>query len=390
MRAVALLCILPLLAAVGQEAGPEVVPVFEAGQGGYASYRIPCLVATAKGTLLAVAEARKTGKSDWDAIDLLYRRSTDGGKTWDAPRKLVEHKDPGPRNPAALKNKKNSPDERTYNNPVLIVAKDGRIHAVTCIEYARCFHQVSDDDGKTFSAPVEITATFETFVGDYPWKVLATGPGHGIQLSTGRLLVPVWLSKTGDERGGDHRPSCIATIYSEDAGKTWQRGDVIVDNPALANPSECVAVELSDGRVLLNIRNEEKALRRAVAYSKDGATGWTKPALDDNLRDPTCMASLLRLPPAKAGEKPRLLFCNPDEKVEEGKRPGRKNLTLRLSQDDGKTWPVARVLDAGPSAYSDLARGPDGTLYCLYEKNADGKSSLVLARFTERWLTGGE
>jgi len=151
----------------------------------------------------------------------------------------------------------------------------------------------STDDAATFSKPVDITGTFERCRDEYEWKVIATGPGHGTQLDNGRLIVPVWLS---DGTGGHaHRPSIVSVIYSDDHAKTWQRGDVVVRHPELKNPSETLAVQLSDGRVMLNIRNESSEHRRAVSYSNNGATGWTAPVFHNELVEPVCMGSMTRL-----------------------------------------------------------------------------------------------
>ncbi|MFO0808555.1 MAG: sialidase family protein [Gemmataceae bacterium] len=373
----------------------EQTALFEAGQGGYAMYRIPGLVVTPKGTLLAYCEARKTS-GDWAKIDIMMRRSADGGRSWEPMRKVVELKGTFTKNEVALAKRIGKPDEITVNNPVAIPdATTGAVHFLYCVEYARCFYQRSDDDGKTFGEPVEITATFDRFRPEYAWKVLATGPGHGIQLASGRLLVPVWLS-TGTG-GGAHRPSVVSTITSDDHGATWQRGEVVAnETDPLVNPNETTAAQLADGRVMLNIRHESPSHRRAVAFSADGATRWTRPAFDEQLKEPICFASLCRL---AAGGKSRLLFANPDnlDRAAGPAKPGqgrdRKNLTIRLSEDDGKTWAKSRVLEPGTSGYSDLAALPDGTVCCLYERGGiDGKAAtqtktLTLARFGLDWLT---
>jgi sialidase-1 len=153
---------------------------------------------------------------------------------------------------------------------------------------------------------------------------------------------------------------------------------------------------------MLNMRSESKANRRAVAFSPDGSTRWTRPVFDEQLKEPICMASLCRLSERGKQDRDRLLFANPDNLLRNGKEgaPGtmrdRKNLTVKLSYDEGKTWPVARVLEPGTSAYSDLAVGPDGTIYCLYERGStDGKDhfatrALTLARFNLEWLSNGK
>jgi sialidase-1 len=390
--------------APGADAAKPVIDktdLFEAGKGGYALYRIPGLVVTAKGTLLAYCEARKNAGGDWGDIDILMRRGTEGGQTWDEPRKVVRLEGTFERNPAAVAQKLGKEGEITVNNPVAVADRDGTVHFLYCVEYGRCFYQRSDDDGKSFGKPVEITATFEEFRKDYDWKVFATGPAHGIQLTSGRLLVPVWLSRgTG---GHAHRPSVVSTIFSDDGGKTWKRGDIVAnETDPLTNPNETVAVQLADGRVMLNIRSESEKHRRAVAFSKDGATGWTKPAFHEDLPEPICMASVVRLSLASTSDRNRLLFANPNNLERGGgeAKPGqgrdRKKLSVRLSYDEGETWKVLKELEPSWSGYSDLAVGPDGTVYCFYERGSgDDKSSvrtrfLTVARFNLEYLTDGK
>jgi sialidase-1 len=251
----------------------------------------------------------------------------------------------------------------------------------------------SDDDGKTFSKPTEITATFEKFRPEYQWKVIATGPGHGIRLTSSRLLVPVWLSlSTG---GNAHHPSCVATIYSDDDGKTWNRGDIVAKNTAdTPDPNETTAAQLSDGRVMLNMRSESPKNRRLVSTSPNGSTGWSKPEYDEGLFEPICFASLLALP----GDGNRVLFANPDSSTTVATKPGhkpRRNLTVRLSNDGGMHWPIAKVLEPGIAGYCDLAAGSEGTIYCLYERGGLKDQMyhtqyLCLAKFTVNWLTSSD
>ena len=123
----------------------------------YQLYHIPGIVVTAKGTVLAWCEARKraAGVSDWDDIRILFRRSTDEGKTWSAPQSVASVDGPKAKNPFALKMKNVDPNDVTYNNPVLIADKDGTVHMLFCLEYERCFYQRSEDDGLTWSKPVD-------------------------------------------------------------------------------------------------------------------------------------------------------------------------------------------------------------------------------------------
>jgi len=361
----------------------------------YNIYHIPGIVVTAKGTVLAWCEARKrpAGVSDWDDIRILLRRSTDDGKTWSAPQSIAHVEGPKRKNPFALRMKNVDPADVTYNNPVLIADQDGTVHMLFCLEYERCFYQRSEDDGLTWSTPVEITTAFDAFKKDYAWKVLATGPNHSIQLKTGRLIVPVWLS-TG-EGGNAHRPSVTATLYSDDQGQTWKAGDIAVPcTDEWINPNETVAIELNDGRVMLNVRSESKTHRRLITTSPDGATNWSTPKFDDTLIEPICMAGIVRYD--HAGQR-LILFSNPhnleggrEGQPEPGKSRARKNLSIKLSRDEAHTWPVNKLLEDGPSMYSDLAVTPTGTILCFYGRGkAPGfaGSSLTLARFNLEWLT---
>ena len=391
--AVALAAILSAGSATAAEV--EKTDLFEAATDGYAAYRIPGIAVTANGVVLAYCEARKTN-GDWAAIDVMLRRSIDGGKTWE-PRRQIAHFGPKvTKNSVAFALKKVKAEDVTVNNPVMIADNSpGVVHFLYCVEYARCFYCRSADDGKSFTDPVEITATFDKFRPEYPWTVIATGPAHGVQLKSGRLVVPVWLS-TGTG-GGAHRPSVTSTVFSDDGGKTWTRGEVALpDTPEFINPNETVVVELSDGRVMLNARTESKAHRRAVTISPDGAIGWTSPKFQPELLEPICMGSLVRAPGKPGG----LLFANPDtlEKTGKAANPGqgrdRKNLTVQYSPDDGKTWPVKRVLEPGHSGYSDLAVAADGAVLCFYERGTTDNQprtatkALTVARFPLEWVTG--
>lgn len=383
----------------------EKLDLFTVGEDpAYNIYHIPGIVVTAKGTVLAWCEARKrpAGVSDWDDIRILLRRSTDDGKTWSAPKSIADVPGPKTKNPFALAMKNVDPTDVTYNNPVLIADKDGTVHMLFCLEYMRVFYQRSTDDGLTWSTPSEITSAFDGFKKNYDWKVLATGPNHSIQLKNGRLVVPVWLS-TGTG-GNAHRPSVTATVYSDDQGKTWKAGDIAVPDTAdWINPNETVAIELADGSVMLNVRSESKAHRRLVTVSKDGATGWSTPRFDDALLEPICMGGIVRYSLAETGGKNRILFSNPDNlskakgKEEPGKNRDRKNVSVKLSYDEGQTWPVNKSIEPGPSMYSDIAVTQAGTILCFYGNSGQGSGlhhfaggRLTVTRFNLDWLTDGK
>jgi sialidase-1 len=362
---------------------PQRVAVFVAGDSGVTLYRIPGIVTTPRGTLLAYCEARRDSRRDWGEIEVHLRRSTDGGRTWEAARHVAHH---GPRiegNPTKLEGGER---EQTVNNPVAVVDRgSGDVVLLYCVNYARCFVIRSADDGLTFSPPVEITDAFTGFRRHHPWKVIATGPGHALQLRSGRIVVPIWFAYGP---AGAHHPSATATITSDDGGRTWQGGELAVPaGSGRGDPNESIAAERSDGSVLLVSRNVSAPNRKLVTIGPDGARGWGVPAFQADLPEPVCMAGLVAHP-ARPG---MMIFSCPDSlardatgaEIPAGKAK-RRNLTLRVSTDDGRTWPVTHVLEPGASAYSDLTVLPDGTVVCLYE--ADDR--IMAARIPPAWLPG--
>ena len=360
--------------------------LFEAGAAGYALYRIPGVVVSSKGTVLVYCEARRTG-GDWAAIDILARRSIDGGKSWEAPFRIADVPGPKPKNPIR---KKASAAEITYNNPVAIAEANGRFHFLFCLEYMRCFHQTSDDEGLTWSKPEEITKSMDGFRSAFDWKVIATGPGHGIELRNHRLVVPIWLSL--GQGPNNHTPSVSSAIFSDDHGQSWSTSDIAIPGSgAITNANECAVVELPNGDVMLNARNHSPEQRRAIVLSSDGGKHWAGPRLQNDLPEPVCMAGFIRYSGRGQTNQSCLLLSQPAAaEIPPGKSGKRENLSIRLSRDDGKTWPVSRSLEAGASAYSDLAEMPDGTILCFYERANGGSSPygmLTLAKFSLSWLT---
>jgi sialidase-1 len=387
------LCFSLLAASAAFRAEPflEKTDLWKAGQGGYKRYRIPGIVVTTRGTILAYAEARRYTGGDWDTIDIVMRRSTDHGKSFSAQR-VIAHVPPLPRSTVAIERKQGQPGDVTYNNPVAIADRNGAVHFLFCRDYLRVFYMRSNDDGVTFSTPVDITSSLDAYRPEYPWRVAATGPGHGTQLESGRLLVPIWLAL--GTAGNGHQPSVDSTIYSDDDGKTWSRGDIAVANtPDTPDPNETSAVQLANGPVMLNVRTASPRNERLVVISNDGAQRWSNPKFQPGLPDPICFASIVRLSTKRDGGKNRILFANPDNLTRsDGKQlasKDRRNLTVRLSYDEAKTWPVKRVLEPGPSGYSDLAVSPNGMIWCLYEAGGSSHERLVLAKFNLEWLTGG-
>lgn len=358
LRIFAILLVLPGWLAAAE---PVQRAVFVSGEGGYHTYRIPAVVVTPKGTVLAFCEGRKNGLDDSGDIDLLLKRSTDGGATW-GPTQVVW--DDGANtcgNPCPVI------DSRTGTIWLLLTHNRGTdTEAAIVGGQSRGTRTVwvthSTDDGRTWARPVEITRD----VKKPHWTWYATGPGVGIQLKNGRLLVPC----DSKSDGGKTRESHV--IYSDDGGRSWKLGGVVGPDC-----NECQAVELADGTVLLNIRSYRGTHRRLVARSRDGGATFDRPVEDPALIEPVCQASILRL----SGDPGGILFSNPASLK-------REKLTVRLSTDEAKTWAHARVLHAGPAAYSCLTVLPDGTIGCLYERGEKHPyESLTFARFTREWLT---
>jgi sialidase-1 len=341
--------------------------LFRAGTGGYHTYRIPSILATPKGTLLAFCEGRKRSRSDTGEIHLLLRRSTDGGATWEPQRALAQD------GPNVMGNPCPVFDRDTRTLWLLLtrnLGEDGesQIFAGTSKGTRDVWIMKSSDEGATWTKPEEITSA----VKDPHWTWYATGPGIGLQLRSGRLLVPCDHGEKGRRTMFSH------VIYSDDHGKTWRLGGT-----AGPDTDECQAVERGDGSLLLNMRQNAGKGCRAIAESTDGGQSWAKMAYDPALVEPVCQASLLRLTWPDRGGPSRILFSNPAA-------PRREQLTLRLSYDEGRSWPVSRRIHAGPSAYSCLAVLPDGRIGCLYEGGGSLYERITLALFTLEWVTSGQ
>lgn len=336
--------------------------LFVGGEAGYYCYRIPSLIVSSRGTLLALCEARRDSCRDDADIDLFLRRSLDNGETWQPVQILADD------------------SENTMGNPCPVVDRDtGAIHLFLCRNNRRAFVMTSHDDGETFSEPREMTAVVRDI--GVEWTRLGTGPGHGIQLRSGRLIIPVWLMA-----GALGQPTAVyqtGVVYSDDHGTTWRPGGVVP--PTIADCNEAELVQTADGRLCLSLRNKASEHQRAFAWSDDEGETWSEPQLQEALTDSAVMAGIHRLTDVQTGDRNRVLFSNPDDPE------GRTNLTIRLSYDECQTWPVARVLNEGPSGYSDLAVAGDGTICCLYERGtARYNEKLTFARFDLTWLTNGE
>jgi len=328
----------------------ELTFIFKSGTEGYNTFRIPAILTTSKGTVLAFAEGRKKGSSDAGDIDLVMKRSEDGGNTWDDLKVIWDAGENTSGNPSPVLDRSTG-DIFLLSTWNLGTDREPEIIKGTSKDTRRVFVLVSTDDGKTWTEPKEITAD----VKPDNWTWYATGPCHGIQMESrsyrDRLIIPCDHIEAGTEKYYSH------IIFSDDHGKTWTLGGTTPQDKV----NECTVAELSNGRLMLNMRNYDRSKHcRMISLSDDAGMTWSTIFPDSVLIEPICQASLLGFP-AKGRNRRSLLFTNPADENQ------RRNLILRQSIDNGKTWPGRWVLHTGPAAYSDLTVLPGGIVGCVYE-----------------------
>lgn len=428
-----------------------IIPVFDKESGPANNYRIPSIVTTKSGVVVACGDARYfTSRDNPNRIDKVVRRSFDSGKTWEDIILAVEEVGTSQKNSSAAVDPALLCDDETgrifmiychtpagigiLNSKCTVgeskdgclyltkhrkkyLLKDGKIFTFrnrptkytvsergditkdgkNCgniytdgefkemnTSYLMICH--SDDDGKTWSKPVslnnQVKESFMSFIG--------SGPGVGIQVKNGkykgRLIFPIYFGT----RYFPIQLSC-AVMYSDDHGKTWKRGISPNDTRLIRRKvrgikkvrnnemlTESQLIELDDGRLKYYIRNHDPRRRVAVAYSSDGGHTWEDFAFDEQLRQPICQMSVIKI---RGREKPYVIFVNPDSEKE------RKDGTVRLSEDDGATFPYSRVIKEGEFVYSSITELPDGDIGVLYEGKLDTES-LDFIKFPIEWIKG--
>ena len=361
------------------QVGPQFSDVFIAGKDGFKSIRIPSVVVTKKGTVLAIAEGRAQ-HADQANNKLILKRSADGGRSWGPMQVIAADGENCLNNPCAVVEQETGRVSVMYQSyPAGFSERDGKIRpGLDGPGIVRNYLVHSDDDGATWSRPEDVTRTTKT-----PERVtiVASGPGIGIQLRhgphAGRLIMPFNEGPFGQWN--------VVAVYSDDGGANWRLGQPapgcrVPDGKGgeISLVNEVQMVELADGAVMLNSRKWGGKALRKIAVSKDGGLTWSKIQEEPALRDPGCMASIFRYSFPGNGGKSRILYSGPDS-------TSRDNGTVYLSYDEGRTWPVRKVMVPGSFAYSVLTALPDGTLGCLFE--TDGANRIVFARFTLDWLT---
>jgi SSS family transporter len=336
-----------LLSCAVRAQAPGLNYIFKNGEDGYTCFRIPALITTPKGAVLAFAEGRKNNCGDAGDIDLVVRRSDDGGETWGPLRVIWDDSTNTCGNPTPVV-------DATTGEIILLSTwnwgedREKAIKNRTSHDTRRIFVLSSADDGLTWSAPREITGSVKR--PDWTWY--ATGPGRGIQLSKGRkkgrLLIPCNHEEAATRNNASH------VIWSDDHGKTWVLGGIAQDST-----NESTLAELSNGHLLLNMRNTGRQRHRQIAFSRNAGKKLSPAAPDSVLVEPVCEGSLIGF--RDADGRYCLAFSNP------ASAKARVAMTVRVSYDDGRTWPLQKLLYEGPSAYSCLTVLPDGRLSCLYE-----------------------
>ncbi len=363
--------ILGMLSSFTQTHETESSVLWKAGSGEYASYRIPSIIEAPDKSLLAFCEGRKE-RSDAGEIAILMRRSHDGGGSWEEEELVM------------------ADGENTLGNPCPVLdIETGRIwmfltwNLGTDKEKASVRKEsrdtrhpylcYSDDSGKTWSEPVDMLASCK----DSSWGWYATGPGIGIQLTSGdykgRMVIPAnhsyddpegFMSGVNGKYGyGAH------VLISDDHGETWRMGD-----PIRPGCNESQVVELSDASLLMNMRSYNDQHSRAIAQSFDGGETWTEIWHDYQLSEPKCQASIIKHPIPQGKEL--ILFSNP------ATAHGRTHMTIKASRDGAKTWYSSRLINAGRSGYSCLVSLPGGDVGILYETGEEYYAeNLVFERF---------
>jgi len=355
--------------------------------GGYHTYRVPALAVTGKGTILAFCEGRKNSKADDGDIDVLLKRSFDGGKTWGFMQ-LVHDEDKGA--PISIGNVSPIVDRDTGTVWLLM---NRQVMSRQC----RVLVTSSTDDGASWATPVDISSavkppSFGEFFG--------AGPGHGIQLEFGPHKGRLLSYGYGEgKRDGSSSVRSYA-IYSDDHGATWKPGGTtslaeelaLKGRPPYQEGGENSVTETVAGDLYLTLRNGpeggfglEKG-KAAFAWSRDGGKSWEPFQLTPNITDGGCHHSIIRLTDEKNHDRNRHIFANPNHIAR------RKNLTVRISYDNCKTWNEGKVLESERAAYSDLCVLQDMSIGCAYECGRGGRSvydSIMFARFNLEWLTDG-
>ncbi|HQR92839.1 MAG: exo-alpha-sialidase [Bacteroidetes bacterium 24-39-8] len=377
-------CCWQLIIGFAQDAG---VPVFESGKEGYKSFRIPAIIALNNRELLAFCEGRVNGASDFGNIDLVLKRSKDKGKSWSALKIVVDNDNMQISNPAPVLDLL---DPEYPKGRILLFYNTGDNHESEVLKgngSKYCWYISSVDGGHTWSEPIDITLQAHrpnrpsidpAFNFKEGWRYHANTPGHVTQFNDGKYKGRIFIAANHSagpiqKNAGQYEAH---GYYSDDHGKTFQ----ISKSIGLPGSNESTAAVLSNDRLIMNSRNQAGTIKaRIVAYSSDGGSSWDTAFYDKQLPDPVCEGSIVEL--GKQRGKQVLAFCNAADTLQ------RNHLTLRISFDEGKTWPQIFPIYQGeaPSkkgfdfaAYSDIVKIDKHSIGVLYEKDNYASVNFVI------------
>ena len=359
----------------------EQVDVFAAGTEGYHTFRIPTIVTASDGSLIVFAEARKENRSDPGGgdIDLVFKRSSDQGKTWSAVKVLDDPGEGwGASNPTPVTDRDTGKVWLIYNR---WEPGRGTENSVPGTDHNQTWARHSSDNGRTWSDAIDLTRAARDYED---WGANFIGPGGAIQSRSGRLIVPSARSadqyyltiSIGGFEGQTSQMRAYA-LYSDDHGATWKRGTLVK-----AQTNENQLVELADGAILMDAR-QGAGTHRWLMHSKDGSQTWSDPVAGQTVT--TICASIERYTLEAAGDdRNRLLWTGP-------KGPGRKHLVIRTSEDEGQTFRDEQTIYGGLAAYSDITILKDKTVGVIWERGVSESYQFVtFTRVNRDFLESGK
>jgi sialidase-1 len=361
----------------------DAVKVFVSGTDGHKSYRIPSIIGLPDGTLLAFAEGRVKGSNDFGDVNIVLKRSIDNGKAWSQMSTIVDYDSLQAGNPAPVAD---LTDPDYPGGRIFLFYNTGNNHESEVRKgngYREVWYKTSADNGLSWSVPVNITAQVHrlnkpeidsSYSFSEDWRLYANAPGHAIQIKEGRfrgrILVPA--NHSAGEPKENWEDNFSHAFFTDDHGKSFGLGESV----NVPGSNEATAAEISDGRIMLNARNQKGDIRaRIVAISDDGGSSWGPVFFDNMLPDPVCQGSIINI--GEYNGKSILAFANPADTID------RNNLTLRLSYNDGESWDHDLIIDKSTdtnkkknyTAYSDLVSLSQGSIGIIYER--DNYSEIV-------------
>ncbi len=327
------------------------------------NYRIPAICTAQDGSLVTITDKRKNNAGDLPQdIDLVCKRSTDGGKTWSESIIVAQGTGYG----------------KGFGDACLIKAKSGKLVSLfvggpgyfgsTPSNPLRGYMITSTDNGQTWSEPKDITnQIYKGETSPKGMKGMFFGSGHGLCTSSGRLMAVI----AGRFGNSNHN----YVIYSDDEGDTWK-----LSNRAISNGDEAKVVELNNGDILMSSRTSGN---RLWAKSTDGGITWGSRNSWEEIWGNACDADIIKYTTTTDGfDKNRMLHTLPNA-------GDRRNVTMWLSYDEGTSWPIKKTICEGTSAYSSITILDDGTIGVYLEEDGSVPYKMYFLNYSLEWLTNG-